>query len=77
MQVTISTLNMAVSGRPLGAIWAAYLFALDEKAATRENGGAPKALIEISDARAADHALAANLTRAASLINRMLMSTPP
>ena len=65
---------MAVSGRPLGAIWAAYLSALDEKAATWENGGAPKALIEINDVRAADHALAANLTRAAGLVTSRVFS---
>ena len=38
---------MAVSGRPLGAIWAVYLFAPNIKAATWENG-APEAFIEIN-----------------------------
>jgi hypothetical protein len=33
-RLLISAPNMAVGGRPLGAIWAAYLFALNKKAAT-------------------------------------------
>jgi hypothetical protein len=34
----ISAPNVAVSGRPLGAIWAGYLFAPNIKAATWQNG---------------------------------------
>ena len=45
-RLLISAPNMAVSGRPLGAIWAAYLF-------VGRMVGAPNALIEINDARAA------------------------
>jgi hypothetical protein len=40
---------MAVSGHPLGAIWAAHLFARRDLGVV----GVPKAVIEINDARAA------------------------
>jgi hypothetical protein len=43
----------AQRGRPLGAIWAAYLFVLNKKPRPGRMVGAPKALIEINDARAA------------------------
>jgi hypothetical protein len=57
---------VAVSGRPLGAIWAGYLFAPAIKAATWQNGwGAPNALIEpttlVRRIRQFDHGLAASL----------------
>ena len=40
--------NMAVSGRPLGAIWAVYLFALNKKPRPGRMVGAPDAFIEIN-----------------------------
>jgi hypothetical protein len=52
-RLLISAPIMAVSGRPLGAIWAAYLFVPNKKPRPGRMVGAPKALIEINDARAA------------------------
>jgi hypothetical protein len=40
--------NMAVSGRPLGAIWAVYLFAPNKKPRPGRMVGAPEAFIEIN-----------------------------
>jgi len=44
----ISAPNMAVRGRPLGAIWAAYLFVPNKKPRPGRMVGAPDAFIEIN-----------------------------
>jgi hypothetical protein len=40
--------NMAVSGRPLGAIWAVYLFAPNKKPRPGRMVGTPEAFVEIN-----------------------------
>ena len=62
---------MAVSGRPLGAILAAYFFAPQHKSRDLETVVRPKASIEINYARAARqtdsiHGWEGNLTNACS-----------
>ena len=47
-RLLISAPNMAVSGRPLGAIWAVYLFAPNKKPRPGRMVGAPEAFIEIN-----------------------------
>ena len=64
-RLLISAPNMAVSGRPLGAIWAAYLFAPNKQAATWENGRGAQSFdqdqLRVRRIRQFDHGLAANL----------------